>query len=244
METSGTDQQFLQLHDLIIGSSNVNDFLGELSIVAAGTLTQAAGTAIECGVTLRRRKRSTTVAGSSDRARELDRLEQALGQGPCLTAMDAMKPMLLADTATDNRWPEYQTVLAEHGCGAVLGVPLALDENHAAALNFFADKPGTFSDEITKRAEGFADLAGRALRLALKISDAQNLADDLTAALQNRTTIDLACGVIMAQNRCSQEEAMALLTKASSHRNQKLRELAAEILGRVGAGTVSTHFEP
>lgn len=244
METSGTHDQFLQLHDLIITSSNVNDFLEELSIVAAGTLTQAAGTPVECGVTLRRRKRSTTVAGSSDRATELDRLEQALGQGPCLTAMDAMKPVLLADTATDSRWPEYQRVLAEHGCRAVLGVPLPLDEDHAAALNFFAAEPGTFSDDIVQRAEGFAGLAGRALRLALKISDAQNLADDLTAAMQNRTTIDLACGVIMAQNRCSQEEAMALLTEASSHRNQKLRVLAAEILGRMGPGTVSTHFDP
>ncbi|MFJ6077494.1 GAF and ANTAR domain-containing protein [Pseudarthrobacter sp. NPDC092419] len=244
MESSGAHDQFLQLHDLIIGSNNVNDFLGELSVVAAGTLSQTAGSPIDCGVTLRRRKRSTTVAGSSDRARELDRLEQALGQGPCLTAMEAMKPVLLADVATDNRWPEYQRVLAEHGCRAVLGVPLALDENHAAALNFFAVEPDTFTEDIVKRAESFAGLAGRALRLALKISDAQNLADDLTAALQNRTTIDLACGVIMAQNRCSQEEAMALLTKASSHRNQKLRELAAEILGRVGAGTVSTHFDP
>jgi AmiR/NasT family two-component response regulator len=62
--------------------------------------------------------------------------------------------------------------------------------------------------------------------------------------MEHRTTIDLACGVIMAQNRCSQEEAMALLTKASSHRNQKLRDLAADILGRVNNGPVTTHFEP
>jgi AmiR/NasT family two-component response regulator len=62
--------------------------------------------------------------------------------------------------------------------------------------------------------------------------------------MQNRTTIDLACGVIMAQNRCSQDEAIALLTKASSHRNQKLRDLAAEVLARVSDGAVNTHFEP
>jgi AmiR/NasT family two-component response regulator len=48
----------------------------------------------------------------------------------------------------------------------------------------------------------------------------------------------------MAQNRCSQEEAMAVLTNASSHRNQKLRDLAADILARVSSGSVSTHFEP
>jgi AmiR/NasT family two-component response regulator len=70
------------------------------------------------------------------------------------------------------------------------------------------------------------------------------VAEDLTAALEHRTVINLACGVVMAQNRCSQEEAMAVLTKASSHRNRKLRDLAADILGQVSTGTVSTHFDP
>jgi len=125
-----------------------------------------------------------------------------------------------------------------------LGVPLALDENQAAALNFFASEPGVFTDKVVRTAEGFAELAGRALRLALRIADAQNLAEDLSAALEHRTVINLACGVVMAQNRCTQEEAMAVLTQASSHRNQKLRDLAADILHRVGSGAVSTHFEP
>ena len=244
MATPSKDEQFVKLHDLIIGSTNVSEFLTELSRVAASTLSESAGTHIECGVTLRRRKRSTTVAGSSERARELDELEQDLGQGPCLTALESMSFVVLPDVETDTRWPEYRQVLAENGCRSVLGVPLALDENQAAALNFFADQPEVFSEAVISRAEGFADLAGRALRLALRIADAQNLAEDLSAAMQNRTTIDLACGVIMAQNRCSQEEAIALLTKASSHRNQKLRDLAAEVLARVNGGAVSTHFEP
>lgn len=244
MTTPSNDEQFLKLHDLIIGSTNVSGFLTELSIVAATTLSETSGTHMECGVTLRRRKRSATVAGSSDRARTLDKLEQVLGEGPCLTSLELMKPVVLADIDTDPRWPEYRKVLADNGCRSVLGVPLALDENQSAALNFFADEPGVFSEGVISRAEAFADLAGRALRLALRIADAQNLAEDLSAAMQNRTTIDLACGVIMAQNRCSQDEAIALLTKASSHRNQKLRDLAAEVLARVNGGSVSTHFEP
>ena len=51
--------------------------------------------------------------------------------------------------------------------------------------------------------------------------------------MENRTSIDLACGVIIAQNRCSQDEAMAILTRVSSNRNQKLREVAADVLRRV-----------
>lgn len=244
MATPKDDDQFVKLHDLILGSSSVSGFLGELSGVAAATLTESAGSHIECGVTLRRHKRNATVAGSSEHARELDALEHALGQGPCLTSLETMKPVVLADVDADPRWPEYQKILADHGCRAVLGVPLELDQNQGAALNFFASEPGIFSEVVISKAQGFADLAGRALRLALKIADAQNMADDLAAAMENRTTIDLACGVIMAQNRCSQEEAMVLLAKASSHRNQKLRDLAAEILGRVNSGAVSTHFEP
>jgi GAF domain-containing protein len=244
MGTPSKDEQFLQLHDMIIGSTNVSGFLDDLSVLAAATLGEAAGSAIECGVTLRQRKRSATVAGSSPRATRLDMLEQDLGQGPCLTSLETMKPVILADVATDNRWPEYEKLLTENGCRSVLGVPLHLDENHTAALNFFASDPGVFTDKVVRRAEGFAELAGRAVRLAMRIADARNLAEDLTAALEHRTAINLACGVVMAQNRCSQDEAMAVLTKASSHRNQKLRDLAADILSGVNSGAVSTHFEP
>ncbi|MEW1807644.1 GAF and ANTAR domain-containing protein [Pseudarthrobacter sp. NPDC080039] len=239
-----SDDQFVQLHDLVIGSSNVADLVAELSAVAAANLSDAAGVLIECGVTLRRRKRSTTIAGSSERAALLDKLEQALGDGPCIASLEAMKPVVLPDVKTDTRWPDYQKVLAENGCRSVLGVPLALDENQAAALNFFASEPNVFAPNVIGRAEGFADLAGRALRLALRIADAQTLAEDLKSAMANRTAIDLACGVIMAQNRCTQDEAMAMLTKASSHRNQKLRDLAGEVIGRVSDGTVTTHFDP
>jgi GAF domain-containing protein len=244
MDTPSSDDPFIKLHDMIIGSANVSAFLGELSVLAASTLGETAGAHIECGVTLRQRKRSATVAGSSPHATLLDKLEQELGQGPCLTALEAMKPVVLADVETDSRWPEYQKLLKDNGCASVLGVPLSLDENHAAALNFFASEPGAFTEPVVRRAEGFAELAGRAVRLALKIADAQNMAEDLSAALEHRTVINLACGVIMAQNRCSQEEAMAVLTKASSHRNRKLRDLAGDILAHVGSGAVSTHFEP
>jgi GAF domain-containing protein len=81
--------------------------------------------------------------------------------------------------------------LKDNGCGSVLGVPLSLDNNHAAALNFFNSGPGVFTDPVVRRAEGFAELAGQAVRLALKIADAQNVAENLSAALEHRTVINL-----------------------------------------------------
>ena len=62
--------------------------------------------------------------------------------------------------------------------------------------------------------------------------------------MKSRTTIDLAAGVIMAQNRCSQATAMAILKNASSARNVKLRDVAATVVASVSSdATVTTHFD-
>ncbi|RKR20762.1 GAF and ANTAR domain-containing protein [Arthrobacter oryzae] len=233
----------LHLQDLLLGTDNVEDFLGQLAVFSAAELSRAAGAEIECGVTLQRRKRTMTVAGSSPQAVTLDRIEQSLGDGPCIEALRTKAVVLLADVDTDPRWPAYQRQLAASGCRSTLGVPLEIGEDAAAALNFFGSETGLFTEDIITEAAGFADLAGRALRLAVRLGTFQSRAEDLQAALENRTSINLACGVIMAQNRCSQDQAMAILTRVSSNRNQKLREVAADVLRNVTSEEVRTHFD-
>ncbi len=237
------DAAAVQLQDLIVGSENVEDFLDGLAEFSAAVLSQSAGSDIECGVTLQRRKKTMTVAGSSSNAVVLDRIEQRLGGGPCIEALRIKELVLLADVDTDPRWPEYQAQLADHGCYSTLGVPLEIGDDSAAALNFFAPATGVFTAGVVAEAAGFADLAGRALRLAVRLGTAQGRAEDLQAAMEHRTAIDLACGVVMAQNRCSQEDAMRILARVSSNRNQKLRAVAADILKNVTGEDIQTHFE-
>lgn len=237
------DDAAVQLQDLIADTENVEDFLQRLSEFSAATLSHSVGADIECGVTLQRRKKTMTVAGSSNNAVMLDRIEQSLGEGPCIEALRTRGIVLLANVDTDPRWPEYQQQLAVHGCRSTLGVPLEIGEESAAALNFFASATGVFTAPIVAEAAGFADLAGRALRLAVRIGTAQSRAEDLQAAMEHRTTIDLACGVVMAQNRCSQDEAMSILTRVSSNRNQKLRDVAADVLKNLTGQDIRTHFD-
>ena len=62
--------------------------------------------------------------------------------------------------------------------------------------------------------------------------------------MQSRTAIDIATGVIMAQNRCSQEVALKVLKTASSLRNMKLRDVAASVAASVSGDTaISTYFD-
>lgn len=86
-------------------------------------------------------------------------------------------------------------------------------------------------------------MAARSLRLAIRIAGAEQRADNLKAAMDSRTIIGMACGMIMAQNDCSQEEAIEILKRASSNRNQKLRTVAEEIIQRVSKSTPTPYFD-
>ncbi|MET3175462.1 UNVERIFIED_ORG: GAF domain-containing protein [Arthrobacter sp. UYCu721] len=243
MTISPEHELILELQDLIIGTGSVADFLGGFSIIAAAALSRSTGATVECGVTLKRVRKTATVGGSTERAIHLDRIEQDVGDGPCIAALRTATPVLLADVRTDPRWPAFQERLIAEGIHSVLGVPLELGENAAAVLNFFAPATGVFTEDIISEAASFADVAGSAVRLAVRVGTAESAADDLSAAMMSRTAINLAGGIIMAQNRCSQAEAMSILMNVSSHRNQKLRDVADEIVRKVSGEEASTYFD-
>lgn len=69
--------------------------------------------------------------------------------------------------------------------------------------------------------------------LAQRLFDAQVLAQDLQAAMQSRSVIDQAIGMVMSSRNCSPEQAMRSLRTLSQHRNVKLRDLCAQLVGRL-----------
>ena len=243
MSSSAESEPVQQLQEILVGAGNAVEFLSGLSGMAAAAVSAAADDQVECAVTLKLRRKPATAAGSSQRAIELDQVEQALGDGPCIRAMLEMAPVLIDDVAADPRWPAYARALAGAGVHSTLGVPLEISGDARAALNFFAAKPGAFTADVYQKAIGFAAAAHNTLSLSVRINTAQNRADDLEAALESRTAINLACGVIMAQNRCSQAEAMEILTRVSSNRNRKLRDVASELIEQLSGDRVQTHFD-
>ena len=54
----------------------------------------------------------------------------------------------------------------------------------------------------------------------------------LLARLHTMPVIEQAKGILMAQSRCSADEAFAMLRAASQRSNVKVRDLAEEIVGR------------
>ena len=227
--------------DLVLGSEDVEAFLTDLAAFSSESLSLP-DAPVFCGITVLRKKRAATAASSDERARVLDELQNTY-EGPCLTAMDSMGSVSVPDLINEHRWPEYVEAAAGQGLRSVLSVPLLVEGDTRAALNLYSERANAFSDADVERADVFASHASKSLRLALKIAQLSDARNDLAAAMQSRTVIDLAVGAIMAQNHCSQEEAFTILRTASSNRNIKLRHLAQSIIAAVSSGTVTTHFE-
>jgi hypothetical protein len=102
-----------------------------------------------------------------------------------------------------------------------------------AALDLYALNERAFSAGTIDGAESYVHIASGSLQLAVRIARLSDARHNLMAAVESRTAIDTAVGVVMAQNRCNLETAVAMLKRASSSRNVKLRDIAASDIASV-----------
>ncbi|MFE7629208.1 GAF and ANTAR domain-containing protein [Kocuria sp. NPDC057446] len=175
------------------------------------------------------------MASGNERAAALDGIQYVYGDGPCLTAAREHVVVHVPDVATDQRWPGHTAA----GIASVLGVPFEPAGEARAALNIYADQPHVHDKAAVEDARREVILASSARRLAVRLAAHRETEGDPVAALESRTTIELAAGIVMVRNRCTQQEAVEILKTVSDHRNVKPRELAAT----VGRGSASTHVE-
>ncbi|TQJ33962.1 GAF and ANTAR domain-containing protein [Arthrobacter sp. SLBN-122] len=236
---SDSEQSFQRL---VLESRDVRDFLAELAVRAASRLS-VRGNTIHSGVTVIRRRKPQAVAASEAAARVLDELQNGFGDGPCLTALRKRTTLLVPDLAAEKRWEPYVRAALEHGVSSILAIPLDLSGDAEAVLNLYSGCSNGFSAEDISTAEAFARQAAGSIRLILRITQLNEAREDMSAAMQSRTVIDMAIGAIMAENRCTRDEAFNILTRASSTRNIKLRDVAASVITSIsGEEKIPTHF--
>lgn len=127
---------------------------------------------------------------------------------------------------------------------SVLRIPVVLDPDSSALISLYSARDDAFSVDDLAQAQRFASDAAPALLLALRISRLTDSRENLTAAMQSRTTIDMAIGAIMAQNRCRRDAAFKILRNTSNNRNLKIRDVAAAVVASIAGDTdVLARFE-
>lgn len=125
---------------------------------------------------------------------------------------------------------------------AFASVPVPVEKPAGAVLSVYSPRPGAFDPEAVRAVERAARDAAASLTLALRTDAQAHRAANLQAALESRTVVDLAAGIIMGQNNCSQQSAVDILRNVSNSRNVKVRDVAAGVVAVV-SDRVSTHFE-
>jgi GAF domain-containing protein len=241
MTSEWTSTELAELQGLLLDSPDLKSFLSRLTQVAAQEMSHR-GT-VHCSVTVLRERRGATVAFSDEFTTGLDELQYQSGEGPCVTALRTSRVVEVEDLLHEGRWPTYRRAAMDAGVRSILAVPIALETGAQAALNCYAEEVGAFAGEVKASAEAFADLASSSMRIALRMETETERSADLAAALESRTAINLATGVIMAHSGCNQEEAVDILRRASISRNVKLRDVASQILARFGESDPTTHFD-
>jgi GAF domain-containing protein len=221
----------------------VDTVLGELAAYAASRLGSRDET-VSCGISLVRSRKSSTAAGSDPLARRMIRVEDSWGQGPGTAARETSATVRIPDLRLEDRWPDYTAAAAGWGVRSVLSVPLVLESPSRAVLSLYSPLANAFHGAATERAEAFAVQASKGLQLVLRMARLQDTRDELKAAMETRTVIDLATGAIMARNKCSQRAAFKVLLRASNTRNIKLHDVASQVVATLsGNSGAVTHFD-
>lgn len=167
-----------------------------------------------------------TVAPTSDVPRQVDAIQYATAEGPCLDAIREAPVCTVPDLATERRWPEFcGRAVAETGVRSMLAFRLFVEDDVLGALNLYSRTPGAFGDRAV--AVGTV-LAAHA---ALAVTGARHRArsEQLDEALRSSREIGIAIGVLMARRLVSRDVAFSLLREASRTSHRKLREVAWDV---------------
>jgi GAF domain-containing protein len=171
-----------------------------------------------------------TAAYTGSIALALDEWQYDQGRGPCMDAAQAAVVVSVPDTGSDDRWPDWGERAAAAGVNSSLSIGLPIQEAVVGALNIYSTKPDAFDDDAITVAQTFAGYAAVAMANANLYDTTASLAHHMQAAMESRAVIEQAKGIIMADRRCTADEAFRILVKVSQDSNRKLREVATALV--------------
>lgn len=234
-------ESLTELAQVLTQNDSVRDTLQSVLALAVRTVPHCHAASV---TVLDDKNQPGTVVATDQDTYELDRRQYELSDGPCLDAARQQVVNRWSLTEAEQRFPDFTSLAKETGLRSYLSAGLALAGHRLGALNLSSRDDDGFSELDEEMVALFTVPASAAIVVADRYADARDLASQLEQALQSRAVIDQAIGIIMAQSRCSPEEAFIILTRASNNRNVKLRDLSAEIVQRAAGGPVQVDQPP
>ncbi|MEU4391962.1 GAF and ANTAR domain-containing protein [Kribbella sp. NPDC023855] len=207
--------------DLAMSLHNQSNVLG-----AVDAVLQFAVEALHydhASVLLMQRKHAHTFAATDESITKADQLQIDLGEGPSLQVITDHDDVLVADTATDTRWPQWAPTAAANGIRSVLAIRLFTTHATSGALNLISSEPFVFNDGDREAAHLLA------LHASIAICSAR-METSLHQAVDSGKEVGQAVGRLMERYGLDAVQAFGVLRRYSQARNERLREVARYVI--------------
>jgi GAF domain-containing protein len=145
------------------------------------------------------------------------------GEGPDFSALGDKLSVIVDDTTTDRRWPQWADMVASAGIRSLLNVRLYTTVSTIGTLNLYGRRPHQFSADDQAVAHVLARHAAVAIGAARKERN-------LWQAVDARKRIGQAQGILMERYDLTEDKAFAVLLRYSQDKNIKLRLVADQLV--------------
>ena len=189
----------------------VDDKLRKVVTIAAKAILGADGVS----VSLSRDGRIKTVAASNDTVLRMDDHQYSTGEGPCLSAAADGVAFDIERLLDEQRWPEFVPRAIDEGIASILSSPLLTDAGSIGALNIYSSTAAAFGAHQRELAVAFATHASEIVAGADTGMTDDELDLRIADALQSRTVLALAQGILMARSHVNADQASAVLHRAA-----------------------------
>jgi GAF domain-containing protein len=193
-------------------------------------VVQFALQALNCtyaGVTLAARGAQPEVAAVTDPiVADVYGLQIAADNGPLITTLREGHTVLIRDTGTDERWPEWASKVAGLGVRSVLDVPLTTrggGRATAGVLGLYAAEPDAFGEDD----DAIAHILARHASVAVASARHE---ETMAQAVDARKLVGQAMGILMERFDLDGDRAFAILKRYSQDTNTKLRDVAQQLI--------------
>lgn len=196
--------------------------VGRLGVDALEGWNAAAASMLE-------KDRIATYGATDERVNAVDQQQYESMRGPCVDSLNG-ESHYFDGNDVPGRWRQFAEVAAQHGISSVVSFPLILGNEVIGALNFYSSEKGALRDGQREEGFVFASEAAVTLANARAFASAGTQLDQLKEAIETRTMIGQATGLLMAEEGLTSEEAFQKLVKVSQNANIKLRDIAHRYL--------------
>lgn len=169
------------------------------------------------------KERIETVAATHPIVAELDKIQLRYGHGPDLDVIGDQHGVIVRDTETEERWPEWSRAVADAGVRSMLGTRLYTTAQTIGSLNLYDVRVGHFGDDDLEVAHVLARHAAVAL-------DSARNHDNLWQAIGSRHLIGMAQGILMERFAIDADDAFGVLRRYSQDGNVKLHTVAERVV--------------